>query len=384
MQRRDFLKIMGSTAAIAAATSAGCGTLRRPSIALAPWDDAGSIDYDDPRVSALSYAILAPNPHNRQAWIIDLAVQGEATLYCDLDRRLPDTDPFDRQTTIGLGCFLELLSIASAELGLDTEVSTFPNGSDDARLDERPVAHIRFSSRPAIDRDSLFAHVLARRSNKNPFEKNRSIPQDALDSVCQTGLLEVDSQAISDPVRAARLRELTWEALRTELSTPHVMQESIDLMRIGKKEINENPDGLSFGGSMFEFLHMMGLFSREALQDQDSIAFKQGLSMSREQLMSASSYVWVSTSSNTREDQLNAGRAWLRINLRATSLGLDLQPLSQALQEYPEMESFYEQVHDELGVHRPAVVQMLGRIGYGPEADRTPRWPITSRIRKST
>ncbi len=115
MNRRGFLRIAGSSLVIGAAGAGGFAVTRTPTEALAPWGEAGSADYTDVRVRALSYAILAPNPHNRQPWMVDLATSGEATLYCDLDRLLPDTDPFSRQITIGLGCFLEILRMAAAE-----------------------------------------------------------------------------------------------------------------------------------------------------------------------------------------------------------------------------------------------------------------------------
>ena len=89
---------------------------------------------------ALSYAVLAPNPHNRQPWLVDLAEPDVATLYCDLDRRLPQTDPLDRQITIGLGCFLELFVLAAAQEGYASAISLFPQGSATPRLDARPVA----------------------------------------------------------------------------------------------------------------------------------------------------------------------------------------------------------------------------------------------------
>ena len=68
---------------------------------------AGS-QYTDPIRRALSFAILAPNPHNRQPWVVDLKSDTEAVLTCDLQRLLPATDPISRQIVIGLGCFLEL------------------------------------------------------------------------------------------------------------------------------------------------------------------------------------------------------------------------------------------------------------------------------------
>ena len=53
--------------------------------------------------------------------------------------------------------------------------------------------------------------------------------------------------------------------------------------------------------------------------------------------MSARAFGWLTNGNRTRKDQLDAGRAYLRLNLEATRLGLAIHPWSQALQEYPEM-----------------------------------------------
>ncbi|MFN8982898.1 MAG: twin-arginine translocation pathway signal protein, partial [Alphaproteobacteria bacterium] len=57
----------------------------------------------DPRIRAAGHAIRAPNPHNLQPWLVQLAGADRVLLRCDLERRLPATDPFDRQIVIGLG-----------------------------------------------------------------------------------------------------------------------------------------------------------------------------------------------------------------------------------------------------------------------------------------
>ena len=76
---------------------------RTPHAAQALWSMAGG--YDDPRLNALSFGLLAPRPHNLQPWIIELEGTDAFILHHDASRRLPHTDPFDRQITIGLGCF---------------------------------------------------------------------------------------------------------------------------------------------------------------------------------------------------------------------------------------------------------------------------------------
>ncbi|MEL7319772.1 MAG: twin-arginine translocation pathway signal protein, partial [Pseudomonadota bacterium] len=98
------------TAAAAVTALAGWGVLSSPSLAKAsaPWLAAGK-GFADPRLTALSYAILAPNPHNRQPWQFTLVGEDRIDVTCNLDKRLPSTDPFDRQITIGFGCMIELL-----------------------------------------------------------------------------------------------------------------------------------------------------------------------------------------------------------------------------------------------------------------------------------
>ena len=63
--RRKTLGLIGGGTIVAATGGiAVFAKTRTPTKALAPWDMAGN--YDDPRLRALSYALLAPNPHNRQ------------------------------------------------------------------------------------------------------------------------------------------------------------------------------------------------------------------------------------------------------------------------------------------------------------------------------
>ena len=175
-------------------------------------------------------------------------------------------------------------------------------------------------------------------------------------------------------------RTLSEEALRIEIETPHTYRESVDLFRIGKREVNTHPDGIDFTGTMFETLRATGLFTRDAALDRTSIAYNSGLDAVLANCRTAMGHIWMVTATNTREDQIAAGRDWLRVNLACTAEGLGFQPLSQALQEYPEMANHYKEVHQRLAPEGGAV-QMLARIGYGPEVSESPRWPLEARLR---
>lgn len=378
LSRRKMIFLVGGGAVLAASGAFAFAATRTPQTAYLPWGQAGL--YEEPRMRALSWALLAPNPHNRQPWLADLSEDGVITLYADTERLLPHTDPFNRQITIGLGCFMELLRMAAAEDGYRTDVTLFPQGSSATTLDQRPIARITLTSDPAVARDPLFALVPARRSNKEPFDVNRSLAPDMLTQMASAARNGTQFGGTVDPTQVAEWRLLTREALRIEVETPHTYQESVDLFRIGRREVDANPDGIDFSGPMFESLRLTGMFSREIAADPTSFTFQAGMDAVYANADSAMGHVWLVTSDNSRETQIATGADWVRVNLAATAQGLGFQPLSQALQEFPEMAGPYAEVHERLAPDG-GTVQMLSRIGYGPVVGNSPRWPLESRIK---
>ena len=374
--RRGVLKLVGGGCVLAAVGAGGFVAANGPSrSARAPWREAGQ--ETEFRRRALSYAILAPNPHNRQPWLVRLDGDDALTLYCDLDRRLPATDPYDRQIVIGHGAFLELLALAAAEDGYGTEVTLFPGGEDMATLDARPVASVRFVPGGA-EPDPLFAHVLARRSNKELYEA-RDVEAEKLATMMQAGSdFGVSATTIGNTPMAETLRDLTWRAHQMEMNTPATNQESVDLMRIGAKEVAANPDGIELEGPFIAAGKLIGMVNRETLADQTSAGFQQGLNMFEALAMSARGFAWLTNGNQTRTDQINAGRAYARMNLTATSLGVSIHPWSQSLQEYPEMADLYDEVHNLIGGGQR--LQMLVRVGYAKPIMATPRWPMETHL----
>lgn len=347
---------------------------RMPQTAFGPWQ----LDPNPPtdvRLDAFRHAILAPNPHNRQPWEIRLVGDDAAMITCDLGRRLPVTDPFDRQITIGFGTFLELARIAAAERGYAMEIEPFPEGEDPHALDRRPIARLRFTQDPAVARDPLFDQITRRRSNKEEYDLSKPVSQSDLAKVVGDG----DTGTI-DPEWIAALREQIVAGIDKEITTPKAYMESVNLMRISAAEVDANPDGISLNGPMFEIGKMLGLVDRAALADMDGAVFKQGLSGLRATYGSIPALFWIVTPGNSRVEQLEAGRRYVRANLRATALGLGMHPMSQCLQEYEEVAPMYARVHELLGATGKQRVQMIARIGYGPAVGPAPRWPMETHL----
>ena len=343
---------------------------------LAPWAAAPSATHPDPRIRAAGWAVLAPNPHNRQPWLVELTGTDSLLLHCDLDRRLPVTDPLDRQITIGLGCFAELFRMAAAAAGLAARIEPFPEGEPAPRLDTRPVARITLGSGGVPD--PLFAGAAARRSTKRPFDMARPVTSGQIEGLAAAIPAPVRFGAATAPEAVAPLRDLAWAAWQMEAGTPAAHAESVALMRLGRAAVAAAPDGISIWGPGLEEMVARGELTRESLAVPGRPGYGIMVERYRAMLAATPAVVWLATHDASRGAAFAAGRAWLRLNLAATAAGLALHPVSQALQEFPAMAEHYKTAQARLGGGGTA--QMLGRLGHAPAAPPTPRWPVESRI----
>ncbi|MGD9982018.1 MAG: twin-arginine translocation pathway signal protein [Hyphomonadaceae bacterium] len=377
--RRHVLEWLAAAPMLAAC---GGGALPDP---IAAWRDPGAGETDLRRF-ALAHAILAPNPHNTQPWLVELDDADGMTLYCDLDRRLPFTDPLDRQITIGCGCFIELYRIASAQRGYAPAIEDFPEGEPAPRLDARPVARVRIGARTGDPYpDPSAAAILDRRTNRKPFDAR----------VPDTQLLEELANVVggmgedyaggvywtTEPARVAQTRDLVWRAWDRELRTQGAAAETFEWLRFGREEIARHGDGLAIDAPGVGIFRMLGQLDREELVDPESQANKTAARDWRELAMTAPAFLWLTSIGDTPGARVGAGRAYARIALAATEMGLAIHPWSQALQEYEEMSDLYVEMRTLLAPPEGETAQMLVRIGYGETMPPSPRRGVEPLLR---
>lgn len=377
--RRVLLQAGGAAVIVAGLSGAGAFALTRtPRRALEPWSRAGE-SFGDPRLDALAFAILAPNPHNMQPWRI--ALEGEDTLsvYCDTSRLLPETDPPCRQMTIGFGCFLELFRQAAAEKGLLAEIEPFPEGEPQPVLDTRPVARVRLKADAGAVRDPLFWSAPLRRTNRAPFE-DRAVEPRLLDEIASAAGPGVVTRVIADKEGVEELRALSRDAWKIEWTLPRTRRESINVTRIGKREIEAQPWGLSLGGAAIDALALAGVLTRDKQDRPGETAFEESLAFYEKACASAAAFIATSTVANARRDQLAAGAAWVRLHQASAQRGLAFHPLSQALQEFPEMAPAYDRAHEILAHEPGATVQMLARLGHAEVPPPAPREALEAKL----
>lgn len=377
MNRRKFM--IGAAGAGALLLGAGAWVSTRDiEKAREPWRFAAG-DFDDPRMYALAHAILAPNPHNRQPWLIELVGKDSLRLLPDLSRMLPETDPPNRQITIGFGAFLELLRQAASVSGHELAIDAFPKGARQDELDSRPIAMVSFRQ-TGIEADPLASTILDRRTTRAAFEEGRAVSEDALKEMNAAIGGGDRFRWTSDPDRVAALTAINREGWNAEVDNAATHRESTALTRIGAAEVNADPDGISLHGPLIETISATGTFSRERLNEKGSFAEGQVRQFYLDVLEATATYGWLVSADNSREDQLRSGEHWVRLNQAATRAGVAFHPVSQVLQEFPAMAESLTGVHRLLGVESPARIQGIFRLGYADFPEASPRWPLESRI----
>jgi len=382
VDRRSFLAtVQAGVWASLAGASAGPVQAHNMTLAERPWSAAPEAKSADPRIRATAFAILAPSPFNTQPWLIELPRDDMLTLRCDLTCRLPNSDPGDRMTTISLGGFLELLRMAAAEHGCRVDIAPFPLGEPGAQLDDRPIASVKFIQGDAI-RDPLFAQVLERRTCKRPFER-KSVDAVLLHQIGAVVSGRVALKSSNNPGLVNRIGTLASQAFEVEKHTPRINQEQVRLVRMGDEEVQASPDGFELNVPEVDASVCGGRPIRSLLVDPDSLASQLQINRYRRLCDTAAAYLWLTTEGNTRLDQLQTGRDWVRIHLKATELGLSLEPQSPALNDSSEMHVMFSLLRDMLGAHWGQRVQMLSRVGYAEQMAPTARWPVESRILRS-
>mgnify|MGYP003385727510 CR=1 FL=1 len=383
MNRRNFIQLLGlgAGATVLSTTMTGCGASPEPE--LFGWaGPEGALD--DIRLKVLSYAILAPNPHNKQPWIVKLTGPLSFELYVDPERLLPETDPYHRQIHIGHGTFLEVASIAASGLGYQANIEYFPNGQySNMEVQNKPVARVDLVEDAATPVDPLFNQLLDRHSNKRDYDR---VPLTTAEQQELTQFTQQTSDAElvfkSSPKDQQQLSQWLTKAMDIETGDRARDDETIAMFRFNDAEVAEYRDGfgLAQGGvsGIKKVVAETFFLSREKTESDPTDFGNQAVDMSQSQAQSAATFAWLTTKTNQRIDQLKIGRDYCRINLKTTAMGLAQHPMSQILQEYEDMLPLQKTFKQHYGIAEGETVQMLFRLGRAQPTKHSARRLVSS------
>lgn len=378
MNRRNFIKILGASGVVLAATPIITHQLSsNETLNIRP-----PHTYDDIRKTLLSYAMLSANPHNTQAWKVALPSNDTILLYVDPERLLPQTDPIYRQIHIGQGAFIESLVIAASHFGVRAHVDYFPQGEyDNQSLEAKPVASITLISDPTVVADPLFHYLVTRQSTKTPYAAE-VIPKEQLSRLTQaTNNPTFPVRFIDAAGDNGQMSHFLTDSMRIEEHNASRSLETIGMFRFNDEEFVTHRDGFGLeqngvSGAKRWFAERFFISREQAEADPQSFG-KEGIKLTKKVADNAPHFGLLISNNNRRLDQVESGRIYQRMNLLTASMGLVQHPMSQILQEYTDMLPLQAEFKQHYGIKPEQTVQMLFRLGKAPLTPSSPRREVS-------
>lgn len=338
---------------------------------LEPWDKNYAAKYSGPRVRLTACGLLAASNHNMQPWKIVLNGNDPSVfyLYADSSRMTKQVDPYARQMMISEGTFLEYVEVAGEKDGLHTEISLFPNGAYDESnlvksMDTKPVAKITLTKAKAQN-SSLYDAMFLPDTNRETYraEKLSSSQVTGFSSLsAQSGITVKVFQNQSD---LNQIGKYAIQSAVIEADTTRVMEESSVIFRANESQKNQYRFGYSVEGqgtTGFMKTVLQGLLTVFPSLNTGEAASQNFISATKASVDSTPAYVMIVSAGNSRAEQVESGMLYSKLVLTGHTLGLAMQPLSQVLEEYPEMKVPYTEFKQAYAP-QGGTVQMLFRVG---------------------
>ncbi|MFW6689475.1 Acg family FMN-binding oxidoreductase [Streptomyces sp. MAR4 CNX-425] len=314
-------------------------------------------------------ATAAPSMHNAQPWRFRCHL-GHQTfeLRADPERAMPASDPDRRALHVGCGAALCNLRAAAAAAGWRTATTLFPAPEEPLLL-----AAVRLTDTgPDTGRDTgpdggpdtelaaLEPQIGRRHSSRWPFAEDPVPPGDVA-ALVEAARAEGAALVFPDAWHAASLLPLVQDAEVRDAEDPDRAAELARWTHPGSAPAGgEGVPGYAFGPRRHGGAAPVRDFAgRTPVPGRGGTSFE-----------TAPNIALLGTPRDTPADWLRAGQALERVLLTATRAGLVASLTSQAL-EWDDLRALVRDPLTAVGQ-----VQMVLRIGYGPEGPVSPRRPV--------
>jgi nitroreductase len=307
-------------------------------------------------------ATTAPSMHNAQPWRFRFLRDGQTVqLRADLGRAMPGSDPDHRALHLGCGAALFNLRVAAVRAGRQPEVHLLPDPAD-----QLLIATVRLAAAADLAQQDalaeLYPAIRRRHTSRWPFA-DTDIPAEVRSALADAARQEGAQLVFPSEWHMDALEELVHDAEGRDAVDPARLEEVARWMRIGAAEADTATEGIpeyAFGprkrGGKAPVRDFAG---RRPVADRGATAFERNPHLAL-----------LGTPEDRPRDWLRAGQAMERVLLLATRHDLATSLTSHAL-EWPDLRRLARDPLSSMG-H----VQMVLRLGYGPQGPATPRRPV--------
>lgn len=337
---------------------------------LDPWQKDYYKKFEDIRLQAVSQGLLAPNGHNMQPWKIKLDSSDKSSfyLYGDPDLLTPDVDPPARQFTVSQGTFLEYCSVSAGYLNRQADITFFPDGEYGGSaqgIGRYPVAKVTLKKAQGAGDNALYDALFLPDTSRVAYRNEKLSDPEIEKLKRQNTEKNLILNLYQDQTDMDRISRYVVESARIEGGMDKINEESVKLTRINEYQKNKYRYGFSLES---EGTSGIALYTKEALVTL--LPFLNNNAASEDAIVSQAemaventpAYAFILTKDNSRTSQVQAGMLYARVQLTAESMGLAVQPLSQSIEEYPQMSELYREIHKDYAPGNTNI-QMLVRIG---------------------
>jgi hypothetical protein len=314
--------------------------------------------------AVLRAASLAPSVHNTQPWRFRV-LPDRIELHPDLDRKLPATDPEERELRLSCGASLFNLRMALQGFGVRPLVTLLPGHTAPGAL-----ATVRRGGQitPDDETRALLKAVPVRRTNRWPFFESGVDARQRHALVRAAELERSWLHIVSSREEVARMKNFVQKAHRIQQEDPRVLAE-LEAFTGHRPDATDGVPPASAG------------FRPEAQDEWMFRDFHPGQNHERLSGKDYESNPMVAVVCSFYDGQLGevqAGQAMQRVLLTATSLGLSASFMSQPV----EVRSVREELRRALG--GMLVPQTVLRIGFSTPVPATPRRPVAELLMEPT
>ena len=300
--------------------------------AFEPWQDWKNQQLSGP-LALLPSAILASSPHNTQPWLF-LVSDNQIRVYADIERNLGSFDPYLREMHIGLGCAVENIAVAAPAFGFqaavdyhDRTLTGIPDNGG-AQL----VASITLIKQTPAEHP-LYRSIPERHTYRGDYIRDRALDSRILERFKEVARSEhVELVLYSTPEERSRFDDVMMHATRNIISDRKMVHDSEAWFRLTADDVQKYRDGVTMDSvGLPGPVNVAAKILPPMSPDQ---ANEVWLNKTRDSHLATApmTAMLVVRDRYNAVDNLRAGRAWQRLHLMATRLGLAMHPMNQPVE----------------------------------------------------